>query len=58
VVVLLLRRSYYVIGERTLRLVLERRLRVVSGKKLKFGKYTIVKRYIVSGVVSGCSGKS
>jgi hypothetical protein len=57
-VILFLRRSYYVIGERTLRLVLEGRLRVVSGKKLKFGRYRIVKRYIVSGVVSGCSGKS
>ena len=56
--ILFLRRSYYVIGERTLRLVLEGRLRVVGGKKLKFGKYRIVKRYIVSGVVSGCSGKS
>ena len=53
-----MRRSYYVIGERTLRLVLEGRLRVVSGKKLKFGKYTIVKRYIVSSVASSCSGKS
>ena len=56
--ILFLRRSYYVIGERTLRLVLEGRLRVVSSKKLKFGRYRIVKRYIVSGVVSGCSGKS
>lgn len=57
-VLLLLRRSYYVIGERTLRLVLEGRLRVVSGKKLKFGRYRIVKRYIVSSVASGCSSKS
>jgi len=57
-VTLLLRRSYYVIGEKTLRLVLEGKLRVVSGKKLKFGRYRIVKRYIVSGVASGCSSKS
>ncbi len=50
--------SRYVIGEKVLKLMLEGKLRVVGVKKLKFGKYRIVKRYIVSGVVFGCSGKS
>jgi len=45
-----------VVSEIVWRAVVEGRARVLN-KRIKLGKYRIVKRYIVSGVVSGCSGK-
>jgi hypothetical protein len=47
----------YVVGGRTLRLMLEGGPRVLCDKKLKYGKYRIVKRYVVKGVVLGCSSE-
>gem|GEM_PF-5425029 len=38
--------------------LLEGRVRNVSKMKVKFGKYKIKKRYIVSGVVIGTSSQS
>jgi len=37
--------------------MLEGGLKVLHGKKLKYGKYRIAKRYIVKGVVLGCSSE-
>ena len=45
------------VSESVLRAIVEGRVRVLD-KRIKLGKYRIVKRYIVVGVVSGCSGKS
>jgi len=47
----------YVIGERTLKLMLEGRLRVLHGRRLRYGRYRIVRRYVVKGVVVGCPGE-
>lgn len=47
----------YVVGERVLRLMLERGPRALRGGKLKYGKYRIVKRYVVKGVVIGRSSE-
>jgi hypothetical protein len=41
-----------------LKSLLEGRVRDVSKMKVKFGKYKIKKRYIVSGVVIGSSSQS
>jgi hypothetical protein len=47
----------YVIGERTLRLIMEGKVKF-TGKRLRYGRYRIVKRYLVKGViVYGCSSK-
>jgi hypothetical protein len=47
----------YVIGERTLRLIMEGKVKF-TGKRLRYGRYRIVKRYLVKGVVVyGCSSK-
>jgi hypothetical protein len=48
----------YTIGEETLKLILEGKARLVKGVKLRYGKYRIVKRYIVKGVVYGCKSES
>jgi hypothetical protein len=48
----------YTIGEETLKLILEGKARPVKGVKLRYGRYRIVKRYIVKGVVYGCKSES
>ena len=47
----------YVVSERALKLMLERGPRALRGGKLKYGKYRIVKRYVVKGVVLGRSSE-
>ena len=48
----------YTIGEETLKLIIEGQVRVLRGKKLKLGKYKIVRRYIIKGVVNGCKSET
>lgn len=36
-----------VVSENILRLIIEGKVRIVEGKKLKYGKYRVVKRYVV-----------
>ena len=51
-------RARYTIGEETLKLIIEGKVRVLRGKKLKLGKYKITRRYIVKGVVDGCKSET
>ncbi len=40
-----------------MKLMLEGRLRVLHGRRLRYGRYRIVRRYVVKGVVVGCPGE-
>ena len=48
----------YTIGEETLKLIIEGQVKVLRGKKLKLGKYKIIRRYIVKGVINGCKSET
>lgn len=37
----------FVLSENILKLIIEGKVKVIKGKKLKYGKYRIVRRYVV-----------
>jgi hypothetical protein len=47
----------YTVGKEVLKLLLEGKARLVRGKKLKYGRYRILRRYLVKGVVHGCKSE-
>ena len=36
-----------ILSENILKLIMERKIRVIKDKKLKYGKYRVVRRYVV-----------
>jgi hypothetical protein len=40
-------KTRFILGERTLAHILGKKLKVLKNKKLKYGRYKIIKRYIV-----------
>jgi hypothetical protein len=47
----------YTVGKDVLKLLLEGKARLVRGKKLKYCRYRILRRYLVKGVVHGCKSE-
>ena len=42
-----LMKKTFVLSENILKLIIEGKVKVIKGKKLKYGKYRIVRRYVV-----------